>query len=235
MDYQKIYNSLIERSKNRLVEGYSEKHHIIPRCLGGTNEEENITRLTAEEHYLAHQLLVKMYPKNFKLIRAMHMMTVNSNYTIRNNKSFGWIRRQNAIAMSVSIKVYQKENGHPRGMAGKTNTIASNIKRSGSMKGIPCPSRGVRGPRGSRASPLKVVCRLDNRKELDMANFMAYCKRLDNPAKAIEQDANRSKATKGIPKPQEKVKCPHCLLIGGANIMKHHHFDNCKKKKEEHV
>ena len=48
MDYQKIYNSLIERSKNRLLEGYSEKHHIVPRCLGGTNKKENINALDPE-------------------------------------------------------------------------------------------------------------------------------------------------------------------------------------------
>ena len=235
MNYQKIYNNLINRAARRISEGYVEKHHIVPRCLGGTDAKENIISLYPEEHYLAHQLLVKIHPNNYKLIRAAHMMTVNSKHTRRSNKSFGWLRRANALAMSVSMKEYQKENGHPKGMLGKTLTAEHKKAISLVSKGVPCPQRGVKGPRGTRTPPKKVVCRIDNKKELDMANFMAYCKRLDNPTKAAEQDAKRSKATKGIAKPQVKVKCPHCLVIGGANIMKHHHYDNCKEKRKEYV
>lgn len=44
----------------RTLEGYTEKHHIIPRCLGGSNEQINIAVLTAREHYIAHLLLTKM-------------------------------------------------------------------------------------------------------------------------------------------------------------------------------
>lgn len=230
MNYQKIYDNIIERGKNRKLLGYKEKHHIVPKCLGGDNSKNNLVDLTAEEHYVCHQLLVKMHPTNLKLIRAMHLMTVDSNTTRRSNKSFGWVRRHNAIAMSVSMKVYQKENGHPRGMAGKTNSLKSNIQRSASMKGIPCPSRGVKGPRGPRSALPKVVCRLDNRKELDIANFIAYCKRLDNPVKTKEADLNRSTSQKGISKPQPKVECPHCGKMGANNIMKRHHFDKCKER-----
>lgn len=37
-----------------------ERHHIKPRCLGGTNDKKNIVRLTYREHFLAHWLLTKM-------------------------------------------------------------------------------------------------------------------------------------------------------------------------------
>ena len=39
MNYQKIYNNLINRAITRT--GYVEKHHIMPRCLGGLNNKEN--------------------------------------------------------------------------------------------------------------------------------------------------------------------------------------------------
>ena len=60
MNYQKIYNKLINRAKNRNIMGYVEKHHIIPKCLGGEDCKTNLVNLTPEEHYLAHQLLVKI-------------------------------------------------------------------------------------------------------------------------------------------------------------------------------
>lgn len=42
---------------------YGEHHHITPRSLGGTDEDENIVKLTAREHFICHWLLVKMYKK----------------------------------------------------------------------------------------------------------------------------------------------------------------------------
>lgn len=90
MDYKKIYESLIERSKGRNIIGYTEKHHIVPRCMGGSDDAENLATLTPEEHYVAHQLLVKIYPGNHKLICAAQMMIPNRP----SNKLYGWLRRK---------------------------------------------------------------------------------------------------------------------------------------------
>lgn len=92
MDYRKIYTNLIEKARDRTLNCYTEKHHIIHRCMGGCDDHDNLVELTAEEHYVAHQLLVKMYPHNNKLIYAANMMCVNA--TQRNNKAYGWIRRK---------------------------------------------------------------------------------------------------------------------------------------------
>ena len=100
MDYQKIYTNLVTRSIVRV--GYVEKHHILPRCLGGTNDKENLIELYPEEHYLAHLLLCKIYPGNQKLLYAAMNMTTGSmiNNGKRNNKVYGWLRRQYVDSMS---------------------------------------------------------------------------------------------------------------------------------------
>lgn len=101
MNYSKIYGSLIERAKYRDLSGsYYERHHIIPRCMGGTNEPGNIVRLTAEEHFVAHELLVKIHPKENRLVYGMLAMTMNINGKRPNNKTFGWIRRLIAKTLS---------------------------------------------------------------------------------------------------------------------------------------
>lgn len=94
MDYFKHYTLLIKKAKQRTIKGYYEKHHIIPKCLNGTNHSSNLVRLTPEEHYLAHQLLIKIYPNNSSLIYAVNMMTVNAPNQRRNNKVYGWIKRK---------------------------------------------------------------------------------------------------------------------------------------------
>lgn len=99
MNYQRIYGRLIVRGQQREYAGYAELHHIVPRCLGGTDDSSNLVRLTPEEHYLAHQLLVKVYPENPKLIYAAAMMCPNRP----SNKLYGWLKRRLSIAQSQKL------------------------------------------------------------------------------------------------------------------------------------
>ncbi|ALP47430.1 mob-like homing endonuclease [Vibrio phage phi-ST2] len=64
--YTKWYISLIENRIQNTPDGYSEKHHILPKCAGGSDESHNLVRLTAREHYIAHLLLAKMFNGNLK-------------------------------------------------------------------------------------------------------------------------------------------------------------------------
>lgn len=123
MNYSKHYKLLIERSQHRILEGYVEKHHIIPKCLGGTDDKSNIAVLTPEEHFLAHQLLIKINPGNRDLVYATQLMTVHHTNARINNKLFGWLRKQCALAMSAQSKEWHKNNPHPKGMLGKKHDI----------------------------------------------------------------------------------------------------------------
>jgi hypothetical protein len=84
MNYKKHYNNLIETRRNRVLDlnQYYEKHHIIPKCMGGTNDKENIIKLTAREHFIAHWLLYKEY-KNKSLAAAFWRMCFNGNKNMR--------------------------------------------------------------------------------------------------------------------------------------------------------
>ena len=85
MDYQRIYNQLVKRAQNRILEGYKEKHHIIPKCLGGSNDKENLVELTAREHFLCHILLCEIYPKENKLKYALWCMINGKHKSLNNN------------------------------------------------------------------------------------------------------------------------------------------------------
>lgn len=79
MTYTIIYDKLIQKAKDRIVEGYTERHHIIPKCLGGSNDSTNLIRLTGREHYIAHLLLWKIHSHNYKLMHAFKMMCTCDN------------------------------------------------------------------------------------------------------------------------------------------------------------
>ena len=62
MNYQKIYAQLIESRKRKTTEDtYHERHHILPRKLGGDESKDNLVKLTAREHYVSHWLLAKIH------------------------------------------------------------------------------------------------------------------------------------------------------------------------------
>ncbi|AHY25132.1 homing endonuclease [Pectobacterium bacteriophage PM2] len=106
MNYGLHYEKLISRAKSRILKGYKEVHHIIPRCMGGTDEPDNLVALTGAEHYVAHQLLVKMYPGNHSLAHALKILMGSKNY---NNKQFEWVRKK-AVETSIAFHTGRKRS-----------------------------------------------------------------------------------------------------------------------------
>lgn len=76
MDYLMHYNKLMESRKLRDPESllYYEKHHILPRCMGGGDDDHNLVYLSFKEHYMAHYLLTKIYTKEPKIQYAFLCM-----------------------------------------------------------------------------------------------------------------------------------------------------------------
>jgi hypothetical protein len=97
--YWKLINRAIDRNWTFEKGKGFEKHHVFPTCVHGLIDEMRVV-LTAEEHYVAHQLLVKMYPHERKLVYAANRMSKQCV----NNKTFGWLRRKHAENVSLQFK-----------------------------------------------------------------------------------------------------------------------------------
>lgn len=99
--YMKRYEKLINYYRNNIIEGYIEKHHILPLSLGGDNSISNLVALPPRAHYLAHYFLWKANPSNQKLALAFAMMGVNNpfQHRVMNGKLYeiSKIARSNAI------------------------------------------------------------------------------------------------------------------------------------------
>lgn len=74
--YTKYYNQIVERARVRVLTAYSERHHVVPRSLGGTDTADNLVNLTAREHFICHWLLTKMTTgeDHYKMLNALRMM-----------------------------------------------------------------------------------------------------------------------------------------------------------------
>lgn len=145
MNYIKHYNLLIDRAKIRDIDCYTEQHHVVPKCMNGSNEPGNLVKLTPEEHYVAHQLLVKIYPDNSLLIFAAHMMGA----TRKGNKVYGWLRRIHAVSISKILsgkpksqvhkdKISKTMAGRPSTKRGCTHSVETKLKISELATGRVC-------------------------------------------------------------------------------------------------
>ena len=138
MNYQKIYNNIIVKYglKEKPQENYTERHHIIPICMGGTNDHNNLVYLEARYHLLAHWLLSRIHPKNYELAHAFSMMCDMKNSKMQRILPplhiLAEARKRKALAQSVKLN----------GINIEFNTPESNKKRlesamrNGSYRGL---------------------------------------------------------------------------------------------------
>ena len=136
--YTKCYYNIIDRAKSRDLskETYTEKHHIIPKSLGGLNNKDNLVKLTAKEHRLAHILLPRMpidplHTKSMWYALWMMLRTKNTNQQRKISKG---------SAFEVAkIKVAENSSQLHKG---KTVSKKTREKLSKSCQGRPSPNKG---------------------------------------------------------------------------------------------
>ena len=137
MDYQKIYNQLIQK---RLTDSlskkdcYCESHNIIPRSEGGSDDDDNKVNLTSREHYIAHLLLAKIYD-DFKMYSAITYMQTgrhkDRNFKY-NNRLFGKMREEFGKKSSERMKgrfVGEKSPMYGKHLSEETKRKISEAKR----------------------------------------------------------------------------------------------------------
>ena len=68
--YADWYVAICRRGLEERDVGYTEKHHIVPKFMKGSNSRKNLTKLTGREHFIVHLLLTKMVVTKDSIIRA---------------------------------------------------------------------------------------------------------------------------------------------------------------------
>lgn len=207
MDYQKIYDALIERAQTRTNTGYVERHHITPRCLQGTDDQTNIVELTAREHYLAHLLLVKMHPSNHKLIYAAAMMCSDGTNNQRStNRLYEWLKIKHSAAMSLlhKGKIVSEETRQKLREKNKNYRPTEDAKRR------------------SREAQIGHVVSNETRNKISAANKGGKTR----TGQKSSEDHKRKISEAHLARPS--LKCPQCGKEGKTNMYRYH-FDKCNR------
>lgn len=75
MTYDQFIADILSTRGRVLEKADKERHHILPRCMGGSDDAENLVDLELEEHFIAHKLLAEENPGNMKLQYAFRRMS----------------------------------------------------------------------------------------------------------------------------------------------------------------
>jgi hypothetical protein len=113
--YKDFINNILEtRGRFACGEEYHERHHILPRSCGGTNDKNNLIDLFAKEHFIAHKLLAEENLNNEKLVCAYAAMSFISNEYEKRYRLTPEEYEEARIALSdLRKKKYQNKENHP--------------------------------------------------------------------------------------------------------------------------
>lgn len=115
MNYQRIYEAFIADRRSTedllpLLADYTEKHHVLPRALGGGDEPANLIRLTPEDHFFAHLLLAKIHGGEMWAPIAFMVGGSRKDYRpTQSRKRHGWAARRMA-AEKRGPRAYQYDH-----------------------------------------------------------------------------------------------------------------------------
>lgn len=115
MNYSNIYTRLCSST----FSGRTERHHIIPRCLGGSDDDRNICFLSPRAHALAHRLLAKMHPSHQGLAFAAFMMQHKDGVRI-SSRTYELLRGVHVKMLSETPRSQEHKDNIKKALTGKT-------------------------------------------------------------------------------------------------------------------
>lgn len=167
MDYKKIHDQIIEKRKSiGEPEGYTEIHHIVPKSFGGSDDSENLLKMTAREHFIIHRLLAKIYPKTGMVHAVWKMSCVGKERYKVTSRTYSYLREQHAYRVSNDKESSKKKSDT---MKGRKQTPEHSAKRAESRKKngewhseetkekIGKSNMGKRGPWAGKTLPKEAV------------------------------------------------------------------------------
>lgn len=134
MDYEKQYQQLIAKHGHADKpddDQYYERHHVLPKSLGGSNDDENLVYLSGKAHFIAHYLLFKVHgvgPMSTAFWAMSVMDQTSGKRHVPNGRSF-------EVAREAHAKARAKMSGENHPFYGRTHSDKAKAKLAKAMAG----------------------------------------------------------------------------------------------------
>ena len=192
--YTKLYYKITSNAKQRITEGYTEHHHIIPESMGGPTTAENMVHLTAREHFICHWLLVKMTEGKDRsdMLYALNGMRAENKHQKRYNTK-------------ITARVYEKY---------RIEFAENHSKR---MKGRPAWNKGIPQTDDHKEKNRQAALQREPKSEETIAKWKES---REGYTHSEETKQKQSLALKGKPKGPQSDEHRLAISLGGKGIKK---------------
>ena len=240
--YEKWYTSITQNAKTRSLKGYSERHHIVPRSLGGANNVDNLVDLTAREHFICHWLLTKIYTgqDKHKMLNALRMLRAE-NLNQKRYKTKITARVYAHLKEEYSKMQSKKFSGNGNGFFGKHHTEETKEKIRQAHLGSTLTEDQIEKVRQSKLGKTRDPFDLDWKQNLSK-NHKSKQPGFDGSLsestkqKMREKAIGRKQSIETIQKKadairgskREKKLCPYCQQSIAINTYPRWHGENCR-------
>ena len=220
---QFIQNIITTRGQNGCLTEYFEKHHIVPRCCGGCDSQDNLVELLPEEHYIAHKLLAEENPDNLALQQAFACMSFmkKDHYKVT-PEEFAEARRAQARASSVRMSVTPGvRKGVPHSEETKQKIREANKNYKPTEEARRKQSEAQKGRKQSEETKKKIRDKLKGRTFDE--DFRKKC--------SIAKLGNQNAKGHGLT-PEAKEKIRQTKKANGTDKWTEKHYETVKRKQE---
>lgn len=94
MDYARIYRDFIVDRRARDPGAVTERHHILPRSVGGSDDPSNLIDLAPADHFFAHLLLARIHGGRLWVPVVLWCGGSKGNWRARKSrKNYEWAAR----------------------------------------------------------------------------------------------------------------------------------------------
>jgi len=233
MDYKKHYDLLIYKALTKPHNGYTEIHHIKPKCIGGDNSKTNLVRLSAKQHFVAHHLLFKIHG-GAKLANAWYAMCRvgrGQEERLINARLFERVRVKRAEQLSAASR------GECNHFFGKKHSVESRAKMSVAQKTLRLWEKRSEAHKLALLSSQRLPKSEEHKAKIGRKGLIRLQNintgiiiRVDptDPRAKSDEWINPRKLT-----PETKHKCAHCDIVTTNCNLKRWHNDNCKQRKNK--
>ncbi len=247
--YEKWYKNITDSAKHRITKNYTEKHHILPKSLGGSDSVTNLVYLTAREHFICHWLLTKIYTEgeeHWKMINAFRMMRAENPKQKRYTTKIT-ARVYSNLKEEYSVLQSERYKGTGNGFYGKKHSEEVKNRISEANKGDKNASKRPETKKkiaeskiGKKRDSFGNTWRLNLSKASSGENNGMYGKSHSDETKQKQRERaiGRKQSNETIQKKadairgmkREKKLCSHCEKLVAVNGYARWHGDNCKSK-----
>jgi len=231
--YSHKYYQIIEYAKLNPPDGYSEVHHIIPKSLGGSDEDDNLVRVSGADHLKLHILLpfFTSGEHKTKMVYAWNMMSNRNGIPIEYDE-YQYLREEFSKIASARMTGSKNPNyGIP--MTDERKKVFTTLGWKHNEKS----KENMRNNRPNKHGKNNPMYGKSHSEETKI--FLKECNAGENNPMFGKHHTNESKIATGLGvskswENRKKIKCPYCDKESkSSSNMKRWHFDNCKNKKEK--